>query len=611
MSAKYEGLAQKIVELVGGDENIIGLHHCQTRLRFKLKDSSIANTQALEAMDEVLQVIDKGGMYQVVIGMHVAEVYEECIKFFSVKEENSQVEEKTVKRSLFDTLTDFISSIFTPIIPALAGAGMVKALLALLVAFHMADPSSQLYILLNMIGDATFAFMPILLAYTTAKKLNCNPIMGAVTAAILCHPTWSQLVADGNPVSFAGIPLYLVRYTSSVIPIILVLLVQSPLEKWLNKVVPGAIRLVVVPMIEMIVMGVLALSLIGPIGDFVGSGLTGIFSALSEHAGWLETMLMGGLFAPLVVFGLHHGLAPLGMMQMSQMGYDAIFGPGVLCANIAQGMSSFVAGLTAKDSKTRQIGISAGVTGLLGTTEPALYGINVPKKYPFIAGMIGGAASGLYAGLMHVRRFATGSSGLPAVVMYIGEGTMQYFIHIMIALAIDIVVTTAAVLVLKKIFEKTNEPVAAKVPALEKGQMAVPCAGKIIDKKEIPDPTFASGLMGETIGIIPSEGLITAPFDGTLTMIAPTKHALGLTSNDGLEVLIHVGIDTVYMEGKGFEPLMEAGQSFKAGQPLLKFDIQEIKKAGYSDIVNVILTNSASYENVQINFEGPALLQAA
>ena len=333
MSKKYEQLAKDIVRLVGGNENIDSLHHCQTRLRFKLIDDSKADIDAVGKLPGVPKAFIKGGMFQVVIGLDVADCYDEVVKLITPKGESASsapADAPKEKKKIFDIVTDFISSIFSPIVPALAGAGMVKALLALLTAFHLIDTASQTYVILNLFGDATFAFMPILLAYTTAQKLKCNPILAAVVAGIMCHSTWTGLVSAGEAVRFFGIPFYLVRYTNSVIPIVLVLLVQAPVEKFLNKICPKSIRLVIVPMVEFIVMGTLALSILGPLGDYVGSIFTAIFTFLSENVGWLEAMLMGGLYSPLVIFGLHHGLAPLGTMQMSQMGYDGIFGPGVL-----------------------------------------------------------------------------------------------------------------------------------------------------------------------------------------------------------------------------------------------------------------------------------------
>lgn len=465
----YAGLAKSIVELVGGVENIDSLHHCQTRLRFELKDDSKAQTEQIEQLDGVAKAVVSGGMYQVVIGMDVADVYDEVLKVTgdlgaskTGEVPNDSAADKGGKRSAFDVVADFVSGIFSPIVPALAGAGMVKALLALLVAFNLVSTKDQTYVIVNMIGDATFAFLPILLGFTTAQKLKCNPILAAVTAAILCHPTWTALVAAKDPVSLFGfLPLYLVKYTSSVIPIVLVILVQAPLEKFLNKVVAKPVRLVFVPMLEFLVMGVLALAIIGPVGDYVGALFTAVFGWLSTNASWLEVTLMAGTYSTLVIFGLHHGLAPLGTMQLASMGYDAIFGPGVLCANIGQGIASLVCGLVSRDPKTREIGTSAGITGLMGITEPALYGINVPKKYPLVCGAIGAACGGLFAGIFHVRRFATGSSGLPAIPMYIGDDTLSYMFEIMIALAITAVVTGALTFVMARREQRAAEKTAA------------------------------------------------------------------------------------------------------------------------------------------------------
>lgn len=604
MSKKFESLAKQIVDLVGGSANINSVHHCQTRLRFQLKDDSIADTDRISALDGVAQVINKGGMYQVVVGMQVAEIFEEVEKFVGPANENEDTPKG--KQKLFDILADFVSSIFSPIVPALAGAGMVKALLAFLTAFSLIDKTTQTYTIINMIGDATFAFMPILLAYSTAQKLKCNPVLAAVTAGIMCHATWTGLVGAGEAVKVFGfIPLYLVKYTGSVIPIVLVILAQAPLEKWLNKIVPASIRLVVVPMVVFLVMGILALSVIGPIGDYVGMIFTGIFSWLSENVGWLEAGLMGGLYSTLVIFGLHHGLAPLGTMQMAQMGYDAIFGPGVLCANIGQGTAALVTGLLSKDSKTKQIGTSAGITGLMGTTEPALYGINVPKKYPLIAGAIGAACGGLFAGFTHTHRYATGSSGLPAVVMYIGEGTMKYFYNIIIALAITIAVTAVLTVIFNKRFEKNSkaneEGNAAAEAALKSEIITAPVKGEVRPLSESSDEAFSSEAMGKGMMIKPAEGVVRAPFDGEVMVAFPTGHALGLKSDNGAELLIHIGIDTVEMNGDGFELLVNQGDRIKAGQQLVRFDIEKIKAASHPTETMVIVTNTAAYENVGLN----------
>lgn len=607
MSKQYETLAREIVNLVGGKDNVSSLHHCQTRLRFQLVNNEKADKDAIAKLDGVVQALINGGMFQVVIGMHVAEVYEEVIKFLDSQAADGAIEQEAPKekQKVFDIITEFVSSIFSPIVPALAGAGMVKALLALFVAFTWIDSNSQTYIIFNMIGDATFAFMPILLAITTAQKLKCNPILAAVTAGILVHPTWGTLVDAGQTVKLFGIlPLYLIKYTNSVIPIVLVILVQSVLEKKLNKLIPNSVRLVFAPMILFLIMGVLSLFIIAPLGDYVGQIFTSIFSWLSNNVGWLEAALMGGLYSTLVIFGLHHGLAPLGTMQMAQMGYDAIFGPGVLCANIGQGTATFIVGLLSKDKKEKQIATSAGITGLMGVTEPALYGVNVPKKYPLVAGAIGAAFGGLFAGLTHTRRFATGSSGLPAVMMYFGDNTTRFFVNILIALVITILITAVLTVIFYKRFEKGTVTVDATdnlIPEVMTNEtVAAPLSGEVLPISESNDPVFASKAMGDGVIILPNSTTVVAPFDGKIVTIFPTKHAIGLVSDKGCEVLIHIGINTVELEGKGFEAFVKQGDSVTKGQKMITFDKELIESLGYSSQVIIAVTNSAAYQTINV-----------
>lgn len=614
VSKQYTELARKIVDAVGGPENVESLHHCQTRLRFKLRDFDKASVDEASKLDGVMQVLVNGGMFQVVIGMQVAEVYEEVVPLLgSADAAPAAGDEASKKQSAFDIVADFVSSIFSPIVPALAGAGMVKALLSLLVAFELVDTTSQTYTLVNMFGDAMFAFMPILLAFSTAKKLGSNQYLAAVTAGIMCHATWTGMVSAGEPVMFFGvIPFYLVKYTSSVIPIVLVMLVQAPLEKWLNKHVPGAIRLVLVPMIVFFVMGTLALSILGPLGDYVGTAFTAIFVWLSENVSWAPSFAIAAVYPVLVLFGLHHGLAPLGTMQMAQMGYDSIFGPGVLCSNVSQGVASLVTGIISRDDKDKQIGISAGITGLMGTTEPALYGINFPKRYPLIASLIGGACGGFFAGLTQTHRFATGSSGLPAVVMYLGDNTTRFFIQIIVALAISIVVTAIMTVVLAKVFgrrgaEKNAEPApgapdttapAAATPATE--IICAPVSGTARPLTESADPVFSSESLGKGAAIDPTDDTVYSPAAGTVSALFPTNHAIGITTDSGAEILIHLGINTVELEGRHFEAFVTTGERVSAGQKLVAFDRTAIEKEGYNPQVMVIVTNTAAYADVNL-----------
>lgn len=599
MSQKYNDLAQKIVSLVGGKENINTVYHCQTRLRFKLKDESKADQDALNNMDSVAKCLISGGVFQVVIGTHVKDVFEEVEKIVGPLENKEQ--DQSEKKGILSVIIDFISGTFQPIIPALSGAGMVKAVLAILITFKIISTESQTYYILNFFADAVFYFLPMMLAYSEAQKLRCNPILAASVAGIMMHPNWNALVSAGKAVKlFEVIPFTLTTYTSTVIPVILVVLVQSYIEKYLEKWIPQAVKLVFVPMLTFLIMGPLALAVLGPIGSVLGGYLATFFKFLSTTAAWAPAVLIGGFLPIMVMFGLHNGVAPLGVMQMGELGYDSIFGPGCVCSNIAQATASSVVALRTKDKKMKQLATSGSITAYMGITEPTLYGVNLPKKYPLIASMIGGAAGGLYAGLTHTHRFATGSSGLPAIFLYIGNDTMTYFYNILIALVISFVVTAIVTYVLSLKFENQEVQTIEKVH-VNKGEILSPIQGKLYPLSDAKDEAFASETLGKGALIQPSNGKVYAPFDGTIVTLFPTKHAIGIVSDDGIEMLIHFGIDTVNLNGQHFTAFIEQGMKVKQGDLLLEADIEKIKAAGYETQVPVIITNSFNYQNIELS----------
>jgi len=603
MSKTYHQLAKNIVDNIGGVANIDSLHHCQTRLRFQLKDNHIADQEKIANFDHVLKVIISGGEFQIVIGMQVADVYDAVLAYmqeqgFKTNALTELTSKNSKKKMSFDLVADFISSIFSPIIPALAGAGMVKALLAVLITFNIVSQTSQSYIILNMIGDGTFAFLPIMLAFTTAQKLKTNPFLAVAVAAIMVHPTWATLVDAGKAIKlFDIVPLYAVKYTGTVIPVILVILLQAPIERFLNRVIPQAVRIVFAPMLLFIIMGTLALSIVGPLGDIIGSSFTFLFTWLSANASWAPPFILGAFYSILVVFGLHHSLAPIGFIQLSQMGYDSVFGPGVLLANIGQGTAAVMVGLLSKDNKTKQIGTSTGITALMGVSEPALYGLNFPKKYPLIAGSIGGACGGILAGITATRRFATGSSGLPAVMMYIGDNTLNNFYQIIAAILVTITVTGIVTVVLFKKYDtntvsvkKDNFKSNADLNHLP-DNIETPVAGRTVTLDSLKDDVFSNKLLGDGIAIEPSDNHIYAPFDGQVTALFPTNHAIGLTSNHGTELLIHIGINTVELKGKYFTPKIKIGDAVTKGQLIMTVDFNQVKKAGYDTVIPIVVTN--------------------
>lgn len=605
MSKKYEKLAQEIVEKLGGKENISDAYHCQTRLRFKLIDEQKVDKEELEELDGVATYLVNAGVHQVVIGTHVKDVFEEIDKKVDVSEQNKAPSDK---KSVFNIIIEFVAGTFQPIIPALSGAGMVKAVLALLVVFKIVSVESQTYYLLNLFADGVFFFLPMMLAFTVAQKLRCNPILAASVAAMMMHPNWGTLVAAGEPVKFFYIiPFNLATYTGSVIPILLIILVQSYVEKFLNRVIPKSVELVFVPMLTFLIMGTLAFSVLGPIGSIIGGYLAGFFMFLSMNASWVPAVLIGGFLPIMVMFGLHNGVAPLGVMQMAELGYDSIFGPGCVCSNIAQATASVVVAFRTKDKKMKQLAVSGSITAYMGITEPTLYGVNLPKKYPLVAAMIGGGAGGLYAGLTNTHRFATGSSGLPAILLYIGDNSMVFFWNIVIALLISAVVSAVLTYILSFKFEKEVDLPSVKEVILEDATVSNPIKGNIIPLNEVKDGAFASGALGKGFAIEPIEGKVIAPFNGKIEAVFPTKHAIGLVSETGIELLIHVGLNTVELKGQYFDTLVEPGQTVKKGQAILNFDLEKIKESGYETQVPVVITNSPQYSSIELTNKGKLL----
>lgn len=619
MSKKYESLAKSIVDHVGGSENVSALTYCQTRLRFVLKDEGKADDEVIKNLDGVANVVKSGGQYQVVIGTHVEEVHEEVVKFVSPSEEVEGTGND--ERNFVNKLIDFISGAFSPIIPAISGAGMVRALLALLVLFNVVSTESQTYYVINFIADSVFYFLPVLLAFTAATKLKCSPYLAVALGGVLLHPNFGALVEAGEAVSVFGVPMRLVNYGTSVIPILLIVFVQSYIENAIKKITPNAVKIIFVPMVTIFVTGLLALLIVGPIGAYAGDYLAIAFEAMQNYGAWVAPTLIGALLPLMVMFGLHHSIAPLGVMQLTSLGYEGIFGPGAMVSNISVGSAVLVTSFRTKSQKTKQVASANAITALMGITEPALYAVALPKKYPLVASIIGGAVGGFYAGITGTVRFATGSSGLPAIPLYIGED-ISNVVNICIAIILTAVISAALTYVLSFKFDKEDvevvpDSVAAQVEedtpasededseaALEDVVVSNPIKGEIIPLSQVQDEAFASEALGKGFGIEPSEGIVVAPFDGKVATIFPSKHAIGLVSDSGAEVLIHVGLNTVELNGKYFESFVEAEQEVKKGDKLVTFEIDKIKEAGYPTQVPVVVTNTQQYSTIELLNEG-------
>lgn len=451
MSKKYEALAKEIIEKIGGSDNISNHTHCMTRLRFNLKDDTLADETVVKAIDGVTGCVRKGGQFQVVIGTHVSDVYEAICEVGKLgttttsSDEASSNDDGNVVSKILDT----IAGCFTPVIGALAGAGMVKALLSLLSVLGWIDSSGQTYAILNIIGDSVFYFLPFILAASAATKFKTNQYLAMAMAGVLLHPNLIALKEAGDPVYFLGmIPMVMVSYSSSVIPILLIVWFQSFVERFVKKITPNVIKVFFVPMMVMLICAPVGLIVFGPLGNIIGGVMANFLTWLESYGSWIVPTLIGGLSPLLVMTGMHYSLIPIRYAQMGMLGYECFLMPGMLVSNMCQGAAALATSFKAKEKDTKTVALSSGVTALFGITEPALYGVNMKLKTPLYAAMIGGAAGGFYAGLMGVRNYAAGGTSILGLPTFIGENTMHSFYHEAIAIAIGFVITFLIVMFL-------------------------------------------------------------------------------------------------------------------------------------------------------------------
>ncbi|MGG5317981.1 beta-glucoside-specific PTS transporter subunit IIABC [Enterococcus sp. AZ072] len=586
----YREVGRNVLQHVGGKENVVSLTHCATRLRFELKDKKKADTKALEKTSGVISVVDSGGQYQVVIGNEVQTAFKEIQK--AVGNSIKQKKPSDSQESIISRLISVISTTFTPMIPAITGAGMVKAILAVLTLTGVLSDSSQTYIILNTIADAAFYFMPVLLAYGAAIKFDVSPILAITVAGILLHPNISQLFSTGDAVSFLGIPILAADYAGSVLPIIFTVWIMSYVEPFADRISPSFIKFFTKPMLVFLIMGPLALVVIGPFGTLLNDLVAVGAEWINGKAAWLIPFLMGGLQPFLVVTGTAWAMTPIATMQLSSNGSEMINGPGMLASNIAQSGATFAVAAKTKNKELKQLAVSTGITALMGITEPSLYGVTLKLKKPLVASMIGGAIAGLYAGLSGLVRYAFVSPGLAALPAFIGENPMN-IVHAIITCVIAFVATFIIAYLIG--FDDTSDEL-EQASAESSIIIESPVKGSIYPISEVNDAVFSKGLLGKGVAIHPEENSIYSPVDGEVITILKSKHAIGLRSKDGIELLIHVGIDTVNLKGKPFEVFVKAGDQVSAGQLLIDTDFDSIRNAGYDDTVIVVVTNSENYE---------------
>ncbi|MEK4368349.1 beta-glucoside-specific PTS transporter subunit IIABC [Paenibacillus sp. FSL R5-0473] len=597
-------LSKDILKLVGGEENIDQVTHCMTRLRFNLNDNNLADRTTLKNTPGVMGVTENGGQFQVIIGNEVSEVYKALVNNMSMKPNGESAPKGGKKqRNPISALFDFISGMFTPILPAIAGAGMIKGIVSILVALGWMTNTSSTYIILSAVGDGAFYFLPIILAISAAKKMGSNVYVGAALAAGLMHPTITALLQEGNT-SFAGITVIATSYASSVIPIVIAIWIAAYVERAIDRITHSSLKLIVVPTVTLLIMVPLTLIAIGPLGGIIGNGLSGGIRWLFDNVSILASILIGGTMSVLIITGMHYALLPLAVGSIATLGYDFIV-PLMFAANMAQGGAAFGVGFKSKNTQTKSLSYSTGLTALMGITEPAMYGINMKFKKPFIAALIGGAVAGAFLGTFSVKAYFISTVGLPGAASYVGPDISNLLFALIAALIAFVV---ASVITYFLGFQEeaaapsaisTTTPVVTEDTTLQDQQIFSPMNGEVKPLSLVPDPAFSEEMMGKGFAIQPAEGRAVSPVNGTVISVSKSGHAIGLVSDLGAEMLIHIGIDTVKLKGQYFSPKVQAGAKVSVGDLLMEFDREEIEKAGYNMITPVIITNMFQYTDVQ------------
>lgn len=588
-----------IIKNVGGVANISSFYHCATRIRFTLKDKSKFNAEFLKQQPEILGAVQAGEESQVIIGAKVGEYFNQIEKNYNIAANNT--ENPTPNDEHVGIIRKFINiivAIMAPIITPLIAGGMFKVVISLLTSFNLISVKSQNYAILSFMADAVFYFLPMMLAVSAAEHFKTNKFLAIATAGVLLHPNWSAMVLAGKPVALFGVPVTLASYSSTVIPIILCVWIQSYVEKFAEKVSPNVIKTMLKPLLIFIIMAPLALLLIGPIGSWFGDLLALLINSLNKITPWLVPTIMGACSPLLVMVGMHVALTPIASLGFaSPARSENILGPGMLASNIAQSGCAFAISLKEKRPQNRQIAVSAGVTALSGITEPALYGVTLKYQHALYAVMAAGGIAGFYAGITQVVRYSFGSPGIFTIVNFIGKpgNFMNAIITAIIAFILGFVFTFLIV--------KTDQPEKQTSKKLDVNNNSssnvaattetvyAPVDGQIIPLSQVNDEVFASESLGSGIGIDPATDLITSPITGKITMTYKTGHAVGLTSPSGTEYLIHIGINTVNMKGEGFMVMVAEGQDVQKGDPLVQVDFAKIKAAGYDPTVLLISLN--------------------
>ncbi|MNB88435.1 PTS system beta-glucoside-specific EIIBCA component [compost metagenome] len=615
---KHQETAQQIVQSVGGVSNVNSVYHCVTRLRFELKDNSKADQAALKKLDMVMGTNISGEQFQVIIGNDVPKVYDEMVKAYpALKQSGESVKkEDGKKQNVILKIFETIAGVFAPMLPAITAAGILKGLLALFVTLEWLTTGTDTYRILSAIGDGVFYFLPILIAFSAARKFGSNPFIAVGVSAALMYPDMGALLSSGNPVAFLNIPVTAVSYASSVIPILLAVWLLSYVEKTVDRFITPSLKLLLVPLISLLIMVPVTLIAIGPLGTFIGDGLSGGINWLLNEGGLISGIVLGGAMALIIMTGMHYALVPVIISNLATLGFDK-FLPLTYISNMGQAGATLGVFFRAKDKKLKSVALSTSFTALMGVTEPAMYGVNMKYKKPFIAAMIGSAAGGGFALAFGAKAYAlAGNGGIPGLPGLVGQTFWYAFGGMVIAFVVGAIVTVllgfqeeaddAAQISGNMAAKPANEAPQAAAPAAVEIEAAsatadstayAPMSGKAIPLKEVNDPTFGDELMGKGIAFVPAVGELVSPVSGTVMNVFKTKHAMVIRDESGMELLIHVGINTVKLRGQFFEAHVQTGDQVQAGDKLLTFDLKQIAQ-NYDITTAMVVTNTADYKQI-------------
>ena len=603
MKKDYSKSAEKLVQAMGGKDNITRVFHCMTRLRFYVKDKNKIDEAEIKKLSEISGVNWHQDQFQVIAGNEVNEMYAELVKMGVPNDDADSSAKSTEKKSIGSAIIDSVTGCMTPMIPALTAAGMIKVVLTLLTTFNLVSDTSSTYQVISFIGDAAFYFMPFLIAANAAKVFNVNQSLALIIAGVFLHPNFTAMIESGDPITFFSIPVTPTTYSYSVIPVILMVWIMSYIVKLVDRITPRIVKLILHPTLVILISAPIAIIVVGPLGGIIGDGLAVAIDFLSTKLGFIIVGILSAAFPFIVMTGMHHALTPIGLNAVA-IGGDTLIFVSQVCSSVAQGGASLAVAVRSKDKNMKQLASASGISALMGITEPALYGVTLKLKRPVVAAAIAAGIGGIVGGLLQVTLYIA-QNCLLAIPAFIGEKGMTNFIYGLIM----IVVSFAGAFILTMILgfkdeteegedtadgEKSGAEKEAK-PLVEKIQILSPATGTVKDITEVPDKTFSDKILGDGAAVIPEEGKIFAPADGTVVNIMDTKHGIMFQTAQGVELLIHIGLETVNLNGKYFTSHVENGAQVKAGDLLVEFDLDAIKKEGYDPITPVVVTNGDDY----------------